>query len=201
MTLMMPCNCLWKKEREPIKKESARKSKWPEKVLDDFIDIVVSSNSYKRKLIFTHCKSQKNGPIYEKILEELNVRAFSRGEVITSTVPQLRSKFKKCVSVYKQAVLTQKAATGIKRFQEYRGFGKWFHALLEVVRTWDSCRPEWAQEPSSSNSEEQEPLFAKKKQTMKEKVDATTVEVTNLDKATNENDPTKQLISFKMEEM
>ena len=105
------------------------------------------------------------------------------------------------MSAYKQAVLTQKAATGIKRFQEYRGFGKWFHALLEVVRTWDSCRPEWAQEPSSSNSEEQEPLFAKKKQTMKEKVDATTVEVTNLDKATNENDPTKQLISFKMEEM
>ena len=190
-----------KKGKGAIKKESARKSKWPEKVLDDFIDIVVSSNSYKRKLIFTHCKSQKNGPIYEKILEELNVRAFSRGEVITSTVPQLRSKFKKCVSVYKQAVLTQKAATGIKRFQEYRGFGKWFHALLEVVRTWDSCRPEWAQEPSSSNSEEQEPLFAKKKQTMKEKVDATTVEVTNLDKATNENDPTKQLISFKMEEM
>ena len=105
------------------------------------------------------------------------------------------------MSAYKQAVLTQKAATGIKRFQEYRGFGKWFHALLEVVRTRDSCRPEWALEPSSSNSEEQEPLFAKKKQTMKEKVDATTVEVTNLDKATNENDPTKQLISFKMEEM
>ena len=201
-----------KKGKGAIKKESARKSKWPEKVLDDFIDIVVSSNSYKRKLIFTHCKSQKNGPIYEKILEELNVRAFSRGEVITSTVPQLRSKFKKCVSVYKRAVLTQKAATGIKRFQEYRGFGKWFHALLEVVRTRDSCRPEWALEPSSSNSErtspsseglgeEQEPLFAKKKQTMKEKVDATTVEVTNLAKATNENDPTKQLISFKMEEM
>ena len=36
---------------------------------------------------------------------------------------------------------------------------------------------------------------------MKEKVDATTVEVTNLAKATNENDPTKQLISFKREEM
>lgn len=97
------------KGKGAIKKESARKSKWPEKVLDDFIDIVVSSNSYKRKLIFTHCKSQKNGPIYEKILEELNIRAFSRGEVITSTVPQLRSKFKKCVSVYKQAVLTQKS--------------------------------------------------------------------------------------------
>ena len=32
-------------------------------------------------------------------------------------------------------------------------------------------------------------------------MDATTVEVTNLAKANNENDPTKQLISFKREEM
>lgn len=72
-----------------------------------------------------------------KILEELNVRASNRGEVITSNVPQLRSKFKKCVSVCKQAALTQKAATGINRFQEYHGFGKWFHSLPEVVRTRD----------------------------------------------------------------
>ena len=68
------------------------------------------------------------GP-FTKILEELNVRASSRGEVIISNVPQLRSKFKKCVSVCKQAALTQEAATGINRFQEYHGFGKWFHSL------------------------------------------------------------------------
>ena len=55
------------KGKGAIKKESARKSKWPEKVLDDFIDIVASSNSYKIKLIFTNCKNQKNGPIYEDI--------------------------------------------------------------------------------------------------------------------------------------
>lgn len=56
-----------KKGKGAIKKESARKSKWSEKVLDDFIDIVASSNSYKIKLIFTNCKNQKNGPIYEDI--------------------------------------------------------------------------------------------------------------------------------------
>ena len=109
------------------------------------------------------------GP-FTKILEELNVRASSRGEVITSNVPQLRSKFKKCVSVCKQAALTQKAATGINRFQRYHGFGKWFHSLPKVVRTRDHCQPDRVLEPSSSNSErtspyseglgeEQEPLF------------------------------------------
>lgn len=56
-----------KKGKGAIKKESARISKWPKKVLDDFIDIVASSNSYKIKLIFTNCKNQKNGPIYEDI--------------------------------------------------------------------------------------------------------------------------------------
>ena len=40
-----------------------------------------------------------------------------------------------------------------------------------------------------------------KKQATKEKVDATTVEVMNLVKATIENDPNKQLISFMREEV
>ena len=78
-----------------------------QKALDDFIDIVVSSNSYKKNLIFTNSKNQKNGPTYEKILEELKARACSRGDVITFTVPQLHSKFKKCVGFCKQAALTQ----------------------------------------------------------------------------------------------
>ena len=68
------------------------------------------------------------------------------------TVNQMRTKFKKCVSQYKQAALTQKTATGIKRYQEDRGFGKWFNALFDVVKTRDSCQPKWALEPSTSSS-------------------------------------------------
>ena len=67
------------------------------------------------------------------------------------TVNKMRTKFK-CVSQYKQAALTQKTATGIKRYQEDHGFGKWFNALFDVVKTRDSCRPERAVEPSTSSS-------------------------------------------------
>jgi len=65
----------------------------------------------------------------------------------------LRTKFKKCVSCCKQAALTQKTATWIKQFQEEHGFGKRFNALFQLVKTRDSCQPEQAFEPSSSNSE------------------------------------------------
>ena len=63
----------------------------------------------------------------------------------------MRTKFKKCVSQCKQAALTQKTATGIKRYQEDRGFGKWFIALFDVVKTRNSCQPERALEPSISS--------------------------------------------------
>lgn len=207
-----------KKGKGAKKKKSGRRSKWPEKALDDLTDIVVSNSNFKTKLIFTNSKNQRNGSIYEKVLEELKARASSRGEEITFTANQLRSKLKKCVGFCKQAALTQRTATGIKRFQEDHGFGKWFHALFEVVKTRDSCQPERALEPSSSKSgrttpsserpegEEKDPLFVpvknvRKKQTTKEKLDATTLEAMNLVRSTIENDPTKELISFMREEM
>ncbi|KAK2558799.1 hypothetical protein P5673_019014 [Acropora cervicornis] len=75
-----------------------------------------------------------------------------------------------------------------------------------------------ALEPSSSNSERSSPtsdmlreegqdlLFVpvknvKKRQSTKEKLDATTVEIMNLVKVSIENDPTKELIAFMREEM
>ena len=68
------------------------------------------------------------------------------------TVTKVRTKFKKCVTQCTQAALPQKTATGIKRYQEDRGFGKWFDALFDVVKTRDSCQPEQALEPSISSS-------------------------------------------------
>ena len=85
-------------------------------------------------------------------MDELKERASARGNKFTMTVNQMRTKFKKCVSQYKQVALTQKTATGIKRYQEDHGFGKWFNALFDVVKTRDSCQPKWALEPSTSSS-------------------------------------------------
>lgn len=104
-------------------KRPRRKTRWCAKSLDDFIDIIVSSNEFKTKLIFTNTKNQRNGPIYAKIMDELKERASARGDKFTMTVNQMRTKVKKCVSQCKQAALTQKRATGIQRYQEDRGLG------------------------------------------------------------------------------
>ena len=134
------------------KKKPGRKAKWCSWALDDLIDIIVSNSSYKKKLIFTNTKNQRNGELYGEILKELKARASARGEDFHFSVNQLRSKFKKCVCLCKKAALTQKTATGIKRFQEDQGFGKWFNALFEVVKTRESCQPDLALEPSASPS-------------------------------------------------
>ena len=84
----------------------------------------MSNSSYKNKLVFTNTKNQRNRELYGEILKEVKARASARGEHFDFSVNQLRSKFKKCVSLCKQAVLTQKFATGIKRFQEDQGLGK-----------------------------------------------------------------------------
>ena len=117
-------------------------------MLNDFIDIIVSSE-YNKKLIFMNTKTQRNGEIYENILKELNKRCAKRGEKVPFTVQQLRSKFKKCVGTCKQAALTIKSASGIKRFQEDKGFGQCFNSLYNIVKTRDSCYPEMAIELSA----------------------------------------------------
>ena len=199
-------------------KKPGRKPQWCSKALEDFIDIVVTNDTYKMKLIFTNTKNQRNGPIYEKILDQLKTRASARGDDCTLTVTQLRSKFKKCVGHCKQAALTLKTATGIKRFQEDRGFGKWFSMLFEVVKTRDSCQPDQALELSSSGSNldksidgaddspEHGELFlpkknVKKRQSGKEKLDSATCEVMEMVKEAVSTDPTKDLIAFMREEM
>lgn len=69
--------------------------------------------------------------------------------MINFTASQMRTKFKKCVSDCKYAVLTIKTSTGIKRFQNEEGFGAWFNQLYALVKTRDSCNPEQAVEPSA----------------------------------------------------
>ena len=128
-----------KKANGQKKKKPGRKAKWCPQALDDLIDIIVSNSSYRKKLIFTNTKNQRNGELYGEILKEVKARASARGEHFDFSVNQLRSKFKKCVSLCKQAVLTQKSATGIKRFQEDQGLFKWFTTLFEVVKTRESC--------------------------------------------------------------
>ena len=200
------------------KQKTGRKPRWSQVVVDDFIDIIVSSDQYKKKLIFQNVKCQQNAEIYGKIREELKKRCTSRGENLSFTVDQLRSKFKKCVSECKRAALTIKTGTGIKRFQEDKSYGSWFQKLYEVVKTRDSCQPDQAIEPramssiptvpsedtseSEASSANQSNVFVPLKQAKrKSNRDDPICEALKLMNTIAEKDPSKELINFMKEDV
>ena len=69
---------------------------------------------------------------------------------------QLRTKLKKCISLCKQAALTLKTSTGIKRFQNKRELGDWFDQLFPVVKTRDTNQIVPTRDTTSSTAHEEE---------------------------------------------
>ena len=130
-------------------KKKGRKSMWKPEEVDDLVDVIISKEYYKKNLIFTNTHNQKNGQIYANIAKELQERAAARGQSFLFVAKQLRTKLKNLISICKNAALTVKTGTGIKRFQDDKGYGNWFKALFPVVRTRDSCKPDQAIESSS----------------------------------------------------
>jgi hypothetical protein len=195
------------------KKKSGRKAKWSDSLINDMVDIILNNENYKRKLIFTNVKNQRNGDIYSKILEEMQKRATIRKESVPFTVVQLRTNFKKLIGECKKAALTIKCATGIKRFQDTKGYGDWFNPLFNLVKTRDACQPEQAIEPSASgtitntddsSSASQEgnmkKLFVPFKRNKKNKKKTALEEATTLLKKAVENDPIKDILEFMRED-
>ena len=188
------------------KGKCGRKASWSTDTLNDLVDIITCNERYQRKLIFTNTKNQNNGIIYGEILNKLKERANERGEQITFTIQQIRTKFKRCVSDCKQAAMTIKTATGIQRFQDEKGYGKWFDLLFPLVKTRDSCQPAMAVEPSAINdlTEEEEvektfeDIVPRKKMKLPKK--NTVAEAVDLLKQVVEKDPAKELITFMQEE-
>ena len=68
-------------------------------------------------------------------------RTAGREENFYFTIDQMRSKFKKCVSECKQAALTIKSGTGIKRFQEDKSYGDWFFAAKMKINSYSGYMP------------------------------------------------------------
>lgn len=140
-------------EEEPpqqAKKKGAKRGPrglWKQYLVDDLVDIVITNEYYKKRLIFVNTKTQQNGKVYEKVLKELKSRSEGKGKSVPFTVGQVRTRFKKCISECKKAALTIKTATGVKRFQDEKNYGVWFDRLFELVKTRDSCRPDLATEP------------------------------------------------------
>ena len=56
-------------------------------------------------------------------------------------------KFKRCISICRNALLKVKTTSRIKRFQEDQELGAWFSKMLQLVKTVDTCQPEQSVEP------------------------------------------------------
>ena len=200
-------------------KETNKEKIWKKGQMDllinDMVDIIINDENYKRKLIFTNVKNQKNGNIYSKILEEMKKRSSLRKECVPFTIVQLLTKFKKLIGECKKAALPIKSATGIKRFQDNKGYGDWFNPLFNLVKTRDACQPEQAIEPSASgtitstntddsSSASQEgsvkKLFVPVKRNKKSKKKTALEEATTLLKQAVEKDPIKDISEFMREE-
>ena len=123
-------------------KKAGRRGQWNFSLLDDFVDIIVNNENYKKRLTFQNTKYQQNGVLYNSILQEPKRTAAARGDVVEFTVSQLHNKFKKCVGNCKKAALMIKTATGGKRFPNERGFGVWFDHLFALIKTKGSCNPD-----------------------------------------------------------
>ena len=143
-----PLSVLPKKQ---IKKKPGRMAEWPDTLLNDLVDIIVNNDYFKRKLIFTNSRNQKNTKVYQRVLVKLRICAAERDEECSFTVTQLRTKFKKAVAECRKVALTMKTATGIKSFQEENGYGLWFNQLFALVKTRDSCKLEKAIEPMATS--------------------------------------------------
>ena len=140
-------------KKSKSKRKSGRRPKWNNDDVDDMVDIIVNSDYYKRKLIFTNTKNQRNGEIYGQITTIRNTRKSNKEEfkIYVQYKPD-ENKIQKCISECKNVPMTIKTATGTKRFQDSQGYGKWFPTLFAVVKTRESCQPEQAIEPSPSPS-------------------------------------------------
>ena len=77
-------------------------------------------------------------------------RCNERSEDFCFDVTQTRLKFKRCVTLCRNAVMKVKTASGIKRFQEDKKLGNWFGKLLPLISSMKNCQPQQSIEPGQS---------------------------------------------------
>ena len=135
-----------KKQRKP------RKGEMPQSVVDDIVDIILEDDKFKNKLLLTNVKNVKNGHYYEQVKVEAEKRCKERNEEFPYSLNSIRNKFKKCVSLCRNALMKIKTESGIQRFQEDRGYGSWFGKLLPVVSSMPNSQPDQAIEPGTTKA-------------------------------------------------
>ena len=108
-----------------------------------------------KKLIFCNTKKASNTEGYEAVRKRLNVEYNkASGSDFPFQVQRMRNKFKSCISICEQICMKMKTASGIERFVEERGYGKWFDLLYALALLYAQCQPENACEPSTHSGNE-----------------------------------------------
>ena len=69
------------------------KTIWSEAVTDDLVDIICSSETYEKKIVFTNIKTAKNGVYCQRIVEELKRKGEDRKEACSFAIGLYREKF------------------------------------------------------------------------------------------------------------
>ena len=134
------CRCL--KQRAPVTKTHAPLQPITttspfELVSIDFVHLEKSCGGYEYILVI------------EKIIREVKKPCENRDKTFEFDIKQIRTKFKSCISICKNAAMTIRTASSIKHFQEDKNLGKWFNQLYPLVKSRESAQPEQAIEPSS----------------------------------------------------
>ena len=80
--------------KKKVSKKKGQKSMWKPEEVNDLVDVIISKEYYKKNLIFTKTKNQKNGQIYANIAKELQERAAARGQSFLFVAKQLRTNLK-----------------------------------------------------------------------------------------------------------
>ena len=113
----------------------------------------MENDKYKEKLLLTNVKNVKNGQHYSKVNAEIKEKCKVRDEQYVFNVAQTRQKFKRCITMCRNAVMKVKTSSGIRRFQEDKELGNWFAKLLPVISSMKNCQPQQAIEPGSNSPE------------------------------------------------
>ena len=104
--------------------------------MNDLIETICENEYFRKKLIFTNNKPQKNKEVLDKVIKELNEMYESN---FLFSVRQVRIKFKNCVSPSKRISLLQEiTAFEVKTFVQNKGLGQWFMQLYQFVSSRDS---------------------------------------------------------------
>ena len=62
---------VYKPKVKKAAKRAGRKSSWGDNITGDLVDIVCEDEYFRKKLIFTNNKTQKNSEVYEKVIKQM----------------------------------------------------------------------------------------------------------------------------------